>query len=169
MGYDELISQLAKVGIEVVEDKAISPYKGLCINNILTINPSITTSVEKKCVLAEEIGHYYTTAGDIRDQSKPGNRKQEKIARALGYEILIPIDSFLEAYWTGINSRYELAEFFDVTEDFLQEALDHYKEKYGNRYKIGDYMICFDPLAVGEIQEGGDTSCRKDRCHGKRS
>ena len=150
MGYDELVSVIEKLGIEVIENDTISPLKGLCINNILTINSSLATSVEKKCILAEEIGHYYTTAGNILSQSDPENRKQERLARAWAYEQMVPIQALLEAYWAGIGNRYEVAEFLDVTEEFLQEALDHYKEKYGNYYIIDNYLICFDPLAIAE-------------------
>ena len=32
---------------------------------------------EKACVLAEELGHHYTTVGDIIDQKESENRKQE--------------------------------------------------------------------------------------------
>ena len=37
--------------------------------------------MEKASVLAEELGHYYTTVGNILDQEDAGNRKQEHKAR----------------------------------------------------------------------------------------
>jgi len=167
MGYDELVSISEELGIDVIENDAIAPLKGLCINNVLTINPSLITSVEKKCILAEEIGHYYITVGDILDQSKPENRKQEKRARAWAYQQMVPISALLEAYWAGIRNRFELAEFLDVSEEFLQDALNRYKEKYGKYYIIDNYIICFDPLAVGEIKKGGKEGGKKDKHHNK--
>ena len=70
--------------------------KGLYCNNTVAINKSISTQAEKSCVLAEELGHHYTTVGDIIDQTKASNRKQEYRARLYGYkdvykrQVLIP-------------------------------------------------------------------------------
>ena len=36
----------------------------------------------------------------------------------------------------------------EVTEQFLADALKYYKEKYGPYYQVGDYYICFEPLAI---------------------
>lgn len=51
--------------------------KGLYADNIIWINKYLPTSVEKACILAEELGHHYTTAGDILDQNDIENCKQE--------------------------------------------------------------------------------------------
>lgn len=39
--------------------------KGLYINGNIAINTSVDNNPEKTCVLAEELGHYHTTVGDI--------------------------------------------------------------------------------------------------------
>ena len=33
--------------------------------------------------------------------------------------------------WNGVNKIYYLAEYFDVTVEYMQKALEFYKEKYG--------------------------------------
>jgi hypothetical protein len=102
--------------------------------------------------LAEELGHHYTTAGDILDQSQLNNRKQEKRARRWGYQKLVPLVKLVQAYKEGANNRFELADFLGVTEDFLEDAIKQYKEKYGTFHRIDDkYCICFDPLWILEV------------------
>lgn len=50
------------------------------------------------------------------------------------------------------NRRGETAEFLDITEKFLQDCIDCYREKYGVGIAVNKYYIMFIPhLAVGKI------------------
>lgn len=153
MTYDELLSLYPGIEIREVDFSELElegELLGLYADGNILIHKGLDTTVEKACVAIEEVGHHYTTSGNILDQNKVGNRKQEKRARAWGYERMAPLDAILEAYWAGISNKHELAEFLEVTEEFLQEAIDYYKAKYGLFYSIGDYLIYFEPLAVME-------------------
>jgi hypothetical protein len=44
-----------------------------------------------------------------------------------------------------------MAEQLNVTEEFLEASIAHYKEKYGLYYEIDHYIIYFDPLGVLEM------------------
>lgn len=46
------------------------------------------TETEKKCIMAEELGHYYTGVGNILDQSSISNKKQEIHGRIHAYNKL---------------------------------------------------------------------------------
>ena len=62
-------------------------------------NPKdIETQAEKSCVLAEEIGHYHTSSGNILDQNKVESRKQEYRARLYGYNLKIGLTGLISAY-----------------------------------------------------------------------
>jgi len=117
--------------------------KGLYGDNIIWLNQGLTPSAVKTCVLAEEMGHYHTSSGNILDQTKVGNLKQEKRARNWAYEKLIPLLSLVEASKEGVRNQYELAEFLEITEEFLEHAIDHYKEKYGLYVEWTSYLILF--------------------------
>lgn len=118
---------------------------------ILLDKYKIVRRAEKACVLAEEIGHHYTTAGDITDQSITAHRKQEHRARVWAHEKLVPLSTIIEAHKAGIRSRYEFAEYLSVTEEFLSEAINRYTERYGVLTRFGKYTISFDPLGVIEF------------------
>lgn len=108
----------------------------------------IPTNIEKACVLAEVIGHYHTSAGDILDQSNLANKKQEQRARNWAYERLVPLPGIIEAYKVGVKNRYELANYLGVTEPFIDEAIDRYKEEFGLFATVEDYTVYFEPLGV---------------------
>lgn len=148
MDNNELMKLINNEELEVVELPMEGRIKGLYADNIIAINKNLDTYTEKACVLAEELGHYYTSAGDILDQSKLENRKQEKRARRWAVDKLIRVEDFIDAFKAGVQNRSELAEFLDVSENFIEIALDHFKGIYGYSHTIGEYTICFDPLIV---------------------
>ena len=153
MDYEALLEEADSHQLKVKE-KALKQYNGLIVGNKIAIRKDIETETEKSCVLAEELGHYYTTTGNILDQSKPENRKQERHARLWAYEKMITLSKLAEARKSGCRNRYEIAEYLDVTEEFLQEAVDSYKEIYEVGYhQYGDYLICFEPLNIYSITE----------------
>lgn len=149
MVYEQLLMEVENNGIEVKETPFSSArIKGLYVDNTITINSQLETSVEKTCILAEEIGHHYTSCGNILDQSKIENRKQERRARAYAYEKLVSLEKLIDALEHGVKNCFELAEFLNVTEEFVAEAIAYYKAKYWPYYKIRGYYITFEPLAV---------------------
>lgn len=123
----------------------ISGLKGLYYAGNIAIEKNLS-STEKSCVLAEELGHHYTTYGNIMDQKDIQNRKQELRARLYGYDMQIGLIGIIECYKHHCRSLYEMAEYLQVTEEYLQEALECYSRKYGeNLVTIDNYAIRFVP------------------------
>lgn len=131
--YDDLVNEIDIL----LDDRADLPkrYKGLYLetqnNKIIFISKYLKTETEKKCVLAEELGHFHKTIGNIVNQRIIGNVKQEQVALRWAYEKLVTLDGIVAAYYSGLRNRFEFAEYLGVTEDFLQDALTYYKNKYG--------------------------------------
>lgn len=145
--YEHLLSSSAE-NIIVIEKNFKSQAKGLCKGNKIGISKTISTSAEKSCVLAEELGHHYTTVGNILDQSSVSNRKQELRARMWAYNKLIGLIGIIKSYEHGCQSYHEMAEYLDVTEEFLRDALKRYHQKYGVCTTVDNYIIYFEPLGV---------------------
>lgn len=147
----KLLQYIEDENIELIETNIpIKNLKGLYYDNTIIIDKKIATTVGKKCILAEEIGHYYTSTGDILDQSNISNIKQENKARAWAFEELIGLVDIINAYKSGVRNKYELAEYLDVTEEFLDEAIEYYKRKFGILFNIDKYIIYFEPFGVIE-------------------
>lgn len=150
LSYEKLLKEADLLNIKTFERKMPYTTKGLYADNVIWINRTLPT-IDKTCVLAEEIGHHHTTVGDILDQSDSQNVKQEKQARNWAYKRLVPLDRIIEAHHAGIQNKHELAEYLNVTEAFLLDALIRYKEEYGVSKTIKQYTISFEPLAVLEM------------------
>lgn len=125
--------------------------KGLYSDGVIWINKGIPTTAEKYSILAEELGHYHTSSGNILDQRDMRNRKQELRARQWAYERLVPLSSIVQAHKAKVRGRFEIAEYLGVTEEFLQASIDRYRDKYGILTSIDNYIIFLDPLRVVEV------------------
>ena len=149
MSYEELLEEAQESGL-TIKELPLQSNDGRIKGKRIAIRRDIPT-VKKADVLAEELGHYRTTAGDILDQSSANNRKQERTARLWAYNKRIGLSGIIQGFRQHCHSRYELAECLGVSEEFLQEAIECYREKYGCMVELDGYIILFEPsLAVME-------------------
>ena len=152
--YEKLVQEATEDGITIEPSYKFKSerIKGLYCNGTVALNKNIETDTERACVLAEEIGHHYTAVGNIIDMQDVRNIKQEQKGRIWAYDKMIGLTGIIKAYKRHCLNQNEMAEFLDVTEEFLQEALNYYKQRYGVFVTIDHYVIYFDPcLAVVEI------------------
>lgn len=148
--YEELLIEAEHQNL-ITKEKDLPISKGRIKGNRIAIHKELT-EVEKKCVMAEELGHYYTGTGDILDQSSVSNRKQELRGRIYAYDRLVGLMGIIDAYKHNCHSLSESAEYLNVTEDFLRNSLHYYKAKYGISARVDNYVIYFDPyLGVLEL------------------
>ncbi len=150
MNYEQLLTTADQDGL-LVKEQPLTGNDGLIRGSRIAIRKNIETQAEKSCVLAEEIGHYHTSSGNILDQSRVASRKQEYRARLYGYNLKIGLAGLIRAYEARCRNRYEMAEYLDVTEEYLEEAIDCYKAKYGLYVSIDNYLIYFEPFVVIKI------------------
>lgn len=147
MNYEKMVIEAYNNNLEICECKFRGSAKGYQIDDFIFINNKLNNS-EKNCILAEELGHYNLTVGDITDLKDIRNMKQEIKARRWGYEKLIGLSGLIQAYKDHIKGIYNLAEYFGVTEEFFKDAINYYKSKYGISYEIDTYIIYFEPLGI---------------------
>ena len=149
---EHLEDEACRDGIDVIQYNFNSDrIDGLYCDGTIAINSSIESIRKKADVLAEEMGHHFTSVGDIIDLSEAQNRKQERQARLWAYNNRIGLYGLIRAYEKGCRDRYETAEFLNVTEEFLEDAINCYREKYGVNTTVDNYTIYFIPnLVVGK-------------------
>lgn len=151
MTYEELLMQHDDLHIMEMNLSDVAGLKGLYISGNVAIDKSLNNT-EKACVLAEELGHHYTTTGNILDMTDVRNCKQELRARLWAYDRMIGLVGIISAYKAHCTNIFEMAEYLEVSEAFLIEALETYKSKYGKCTKIDNYVIYFEPcLSVFEL------------------
>lgn len=146
MTYEELLIEADNNHL-ITKEKPLPVSKGRIKGNRIAIRKDMTET-EKKCVLAEELGHHHTAAGNITDLSSAANRKQELRGRVSAYNRLIGLHGILSAYRHHCQNFSETAEYLGVTEEFLNDALAYYKNKYGAYTTVDNYVIFFEPAVV---------------------
>lgn len=141
--YEQLIDEAQKYGL-ITKEKDLLGYDGLIVGNRIAIRKDLTEK-EKACVLAEELGHYHVNIGNILDQRNISNAKQEHLGRMHSYNRMIGLMGIVRAFKAGCKNQYEIAEYLNVTEEFLAEAISAYRSKYGIFVTIDNYAIYFIP------------------------
>lgn len=69
MTYEQLLDSADQEGL-AVKEQPLSAHDGLIRGKRIAIRKDIPTQVKKACVLAEELGHHYTSTGNILDQTE---------------------------------------------------------------------------------------------------
>lgn len=153
--YEELQDEACKDGIEIIDNYAFKSERisGLYCDSTIALSKNLKRTAEKKCVLAEELGHHYTAAGDIIDQSSVENRKQEMRGRIWAYNNQVGLRGIIDAYLHNCKNLFEMADYFGVTEKFLNDSLTYYTNKYGICTQLDNYIIYFDPLGILKLCE----------------
>lgn len=123
MTYDQLLDEAFELGIDVKE-KSLQSGDGRIYLNRIAIRKDLSTA-SKACVLAEDLGHFFTTEGNILEQKSLNDVKQERLARIWAYNKLLSIDKIIDAASKGYTEIWNMAEYLDIDEKFLREYLIH--------------------------------------------
>lgn len=145
---DALFSLAASEKIECRFASLPAPFLGLYDNRpgetpIILLHSDLKNNRRLlRCILAEELGHHFTSSGSLlvfaRSDKACIAMKQERAAMWWAVQHLIPINKLKTAVEDGICLAYELAEYFDVTERFMGTALRLY---YGETFNIKEERI----------------------------
>jgi len=115
---------------------------------VIALNKKLDTTAEKTCVLAEEIEHYISTPEDLFAAPQSVKNKFERLARFNSIKKLMPFDKLIGARLRSINDACDLADYLDITLEFLISGLMAYKEHYGFSVSYRNFTICFDPFNI---------------------
>lgn len=150
MALDALISEYPQITIMLKDmPKNLS---GLYYDNVILLNNHLGHN-EKHCVLAEEIGHFETTYGNITDLKDIRSQKLELVARRWGYEKLVSLNTLINCFNNGIWSIDDICFHLEITPKYLNSVLEYYTQKYGIYKKINGYKITFNPLNIEKDKE----------------
>lgn len=99
------------------------------------------TEREKYEILQEEFAHYDYSVGDISSCSSEAEKKQEALARSKAMERSVTLDGLIYCYYHNLWSMEEVADYFGVTEEYLQKAIKNYRAKYGLVFRYNGYYF----------------------------
>lgn len=117
---------------EIAESEGIGVYclpirlcGSMSMQGYIALDCGLNAS-EERVHLAHEIGHCVNAA--FYNQHSPHDivAKHEKRADKWAIKKLVPQDELLVAVSRGCTELWDLAEYFDVTEDFMRKAICYY-------------------------------------------
>lgn len=126
--YERLLILAEKEGLTVYENYNLNGnLKGLYCDDNIALSYNLETASSKACILAEEIGHYYTATDKLLDLSNANKSKQEKKGRAWAIEHLVPREAIASALACGCTKYWEIAEHLGMECKFIYEAMIYYR------------------------------------------
>jgi Zn-dependent peptidase ImmA (M78 family) len=125
----EIYSLIDELGIELIYEKLPSSINGVYYEDgeypIIVINNNISSSSRLlRCVICEELGHYFTCVGNIaggqlkRGASNISYNKYENKALKWATNYLINTNRLLKLISDNPDTK-EIADHFNVTQSFL--------------------------------------------------
>lgn len=114
------------IWVDEFETKEIESFS---MPNVVVLNKKkLRTTKDLKVHFAHELGHCQT--GSFYNVNTLETRERmEYRADRWAIKKLIPFPALLNALENGITERWELAEHFNVTEDYIDKAHKLYEEK----------------------------------------
>ena len=94
----------------------------------VAIDNKVTAAQERVC-LAHELGHCETMSFYNINSPLDVRGKHERRADRWAIGKLVPFSEYKKALKKGYTKLNELAEYFDVTPEFMQKVVDYYKER----------------------------------------
>lgn len=131
---ENLCNIALKEKIDIIESKFYTDTKARSFRNsnefyIFLNKAMIRSTIEEKEILAEELGHYYTGTYYTLNSSQSFIDWCECKALKWAYSVLVPFKKLQEKILQGLNI-FELAEFFELDYEYMQNAISFYTEKY---------------------------------------
>lgn len=109
---------------------------GILINSHRPINVQVAA-------LAEEIGHFQRSYGQIIKLDSIQAIKSEHSGRVAAYQNLLPCSTLKAAMRSGTCTLWELAEFFDLPEGFVKEAFQYYRQRGEFQPRVANCHWCY--------------------------
>lgn len=111
------------------------PIQSNCMKGIYFHVPGIPPTIgipkfidNNRCrylsILTEEVGHHFTTLGDLTEKSnnysqKLEKNKKERKAKLWAANFLISDEDFVQALYNCISTRCDMCDYFNVTNEIL--------------------------------------------------
>jgi len=132
---EQMLTLAMQEGIFTIDYPLVYPLLGiyLCNQNttpVIGLSTCIDSTAEKRCIMAEELGHHFTTVGVCINNKEFYHRsnlnsvsKIEFKAMRWAVNYLMPENDLLDVIGSGLYEPWELAEHFNVTEEFAKFRL----------------------------------------------
>ncbi|BAP85488.1 hypothetical protein LOOC260_109490 [Paucilactobacillus hokkaidonensis JCM 18461] len=137
--FERLVNRKSNLTIKLVRSPS-DHFGGFITGKTIYLNKNLSIQ-EQYQWLQEEIAHYDYTVGDIVDENTTDKRKQEHLARSKAMERTVTLDGLVYCFVHELWAPDEIADYFDVTDDYLRDCLENYATKRGSVFRYKDYYF----------------------------
>ena len=137
--------------LEKREAMSLTDDEGDCC---IAIDPmKLSSTAEEKWKLAHELGHCYTGSFYTRYSLYEIRERLEWKAEKWAIKKLIPKDELYSCYKNGITEPWEIAEHFNLPEEFVKKAMCYYSDQeYSDTHVIPKYSAEVNPQSPKAIK-----------------
>lgn len=126
--YDDLEA----LNVDVVDVKLKNNFAIAFFDNFLVIDRSkCKTAAQERTVLAHEAGHYMSGAFYRAYSPFEVKEQAEQRAFAASVEKYLPVNEILNCYKMGMTENWEIAEYFNLEEEFVEKAVHYWTDCKG--------------------------------------
>ena len=126
--YDDLEA----LNVDVVDVKLKNNFAIAFFDNFLVIDRSkCKTAAQERTVLAHEAGHYMSGAFYRAYSPFEVKEQAEHRAFAASVEKYLPVNEILNCYKMGMTENWEIAEYFNLEEEFVEKAVHYWTDCKG--------------------------------------
>lgn len=111
----------------------------------ILINAKLSATNQKE-VYKHELSHINNSDFEKFDCDSIEQEAHKYQSRLWAYDKWVGLQGIISAFKARRMMEHEMAEFLNVTEEFLKEAIDCYRNKYGVTTSIDNYIIGFEPV-----------------------
>lgn len=128
---DEIYEKIAREGILLFNyaecDVPAAIVRCRSLTGIYVNDRLLPTKAEEKRAVMHEYAHYKTGACHAPGASELTVARDEYRANKYAVHELLPFRELCEAFASGYTEPYELAEYFELPEDFVHTAIYMYR------------------------------------------
>lgn len=113
---------------------------GFILNQDIYINKQNSKTKQLE-TLAEELGHYETTVGQIVPVKTEKDRIQERKARRWGRMKIVTLRGLIDCYNSHLLTSEEVADYFEISIGYFWDAIADIKGKLGEKFMFDGYYF----------------------------
>ena len=127
-----MYNDLHGLGVDIADLKLKANTAIAFMDNFLVIDRSrCRTAAKERTVLAHEAGHYLSGAFYLAYSPYEIKEQAESKAFAASVEKYVPVEELRRAMASCFTEPWQLADYFNLEEDYIKEALHYWTECRG--------------------------------------
>ena len=139
-------------GVSIIDFDFPSKIRGVYQDGVIGINTDVTDPAERRCIIACEMGRHLMRKNNTIVFT---DEQEHTIAFYWAVSYLMPLSSLIEADKLKFTTATEIAEFLNVTPQFVKTGIEFYKNSLGSRIFHNNHVIDLENRKIINLKQVG--------------